>query len=149
METAVATQRTMPRQVVRFAAHFLEMCIPMCIGFAVGDLVYFWIAGGLSYSEPFSELPELSVVVVGFNMTAPMAAWMLFRGMPRRAVVEMSAGMVVLAAGLLLSGGLGIAAKADLALLEHGLMMPAMLIPMLFRLDLYTGRTGHVHGRGA
>jgi hypothetical protein len=27
--------------------------------------------------------------------------------------------------------------------LEHGLMMPVMLIPMLLRLDLYTGRAGH------
>ena len=146
METAIAPRPTMPRQAVRFAAHFLEMCIPMCIGFAVGDLVYFWIAGGLGYTEPFSELPELSVLIVGFSMTAPMVAWMLFRGMPRPAVVEMSAGMAVLAIALLASGWLEIAAKADLVLLEHGLMMPAMLIPMLFRLDLYTGRTGHVHG---
>jgi hypothetical protein len=37
--------------------------------------------------------------------------------------------------------------------LEHGLMMPAMLVPMFFRLDLYTGRAGHtarrtVRGKG-
>jgi hypothetical protein len=139
----------MPRQAARFAAHFFEMCLPMCVGFAVGDLVYFWIAGGLGYAEPFSELPELSVLVVGFNMTAPMAAWMLFRGMPRRAVAEMSAGMVVLALALLAAGWAGLVPKGDLALLEHGLMMPAMVIPMLFRLDLYTGRTGHVHGAHA
>ena len=25
--------------------HFGEMCVPMCVGFAVGDLVYFWLAG--------------------------------------------------------------------------------------------------------
>jgi hypothetical protein len=31
----------------------------------------------------------------------------------------------------------------NLALLEHGLMMPVMLIPMLLRLDLYTGRAAH------
>ena len=37
----------------------------------------------------------------------------------------------------------------DLALLEHGLMMPAMLVPMVFRLDFYTGRAGHSghHGK--
>lgn len=33
--------------------------------------------------------------------------------------------------------------KDDLALLERGLMMPAMLIPMFLRFDLYTGRAGH------
>jgi hypothetical protein len=31
----------------------------------------------------------------------------------------------------------------DLALIEHGLMMPAMLVPMVFRLDLYAGRMHH------
>ena len=65
----------------------------MCIGFAVGDAVYFAVAGALDYSEPFSELPALSVLVVTISMTAPMTAWMLYRGMPRRAVWEMTAVM--------------------------------------------------------
>ena len=55
----------------------------MCIGFAVGDLVYFW-EEQQGYSEPFKQLPELSVLVVTLTMTVPMTAWMLFRGMPRR-----------------------------------------------------------------
>jgi hypothetical protein len=73
------------RQTAHFVRHFLEMCAPMCIGFAVGDLVYFWAAGQQGYSEPFRQLPELSLLVVTFTMTAPMTALMLFRGMPRRA----------------------------------------------------------------
>jgi len=120
------------------------MCLPMCIGFGIGDLVYFWTAGRFGYSEPFSQLPELSVLVVTFNMTAPMTAWMLFRGMPRRPTAEMSAAMPILAVALLALGWLAILPKGDLALWEHGLMMPVMLIPMFFRLDLYTGRAGHV-----
>lgn len=52
--------------------------------------------------------------------------------------------MPILALVLLASGWLGILPKGDLALLDHGLMMPVMLIPMLFRLDLYTGRAGHI-----
>ena len=131
------------KQTAHFAWHFLEMCAPMCIGFAVGDLVYFWAAEQQGYSEPFRQLPELSVLVVTLTMTAPMTAWMLFRGMPRRATAEMSAVMPVLAIVLLALGWLAIVPKSDLALLEHGLMMPAMLIPMFFRLDLYTGRAGH------
>jgi hypothetical protein len=115
----------------------------MCVGFALGDVVYFWAAGVFGYSEPFSQLPELSLFVVTFSMTAPMAAWMLLRGMSRRATVEMSAAMPVLALALLVSGRLAILPEGDLALLEHGLMVPVMLIPMLFRLDLYTGRVGH------
>ena len=115
----------------------------MCIGFAVGDLIYFWAAGQFGYSEPFRELPELSILVVTFTMTAPMVAWMRFRRMPRRETAEMAAVMPILAIALLALGWLTIIPKGDLALLEHGLMMPAMLVPMVFRLDFYTGRVGH------
>ena len=131
------------RQVGHFALHFGEMCLPMCLGFAVGDAVYFWLAGLAGYGEPFSELPVLSVVVVTFAMTAPMTAWMLYRGMPRRPTVEMSAAMPSLAVVLLILGWSAIVPMADLALLEHGLMMPVMLIPMLWRIDLYAGRESH------
>jgi hypothetical protein len=124
------------------------MCAPMCIGFAVGDLVYFWAAGQFGYSEPFTELPVLSVLVVTFTMTAPMVAWMRFRGMPRRETAEMAAVMPILAMALLVLGWLGLVAMSDLALLEHALMMPAMLVPMFLRLDLYTGRAAHL-GRHA
>ena len=131
------------RQTGRFIWHYFEMCVPMCVGFVVGDLIYLWAAGLFGYSEPFSELPELSVVVVTFNMTAPMAAWMLFRGMPRRATAEMSAAMPFLGILLLALGWVTVVPKDELALLEHGLMMPVMLIAMFFRLDVYTGRAGH------
>jgi hypothetical protein len=131
------------RRTAHFLWHYLEMCAPMCIGFAVGDLVYFWAAEQLGYSEPFTQLPALSVLVVTFTMTAPMTAWMLYRGMPRRATAEMSAVMPALAIVLLALGWLAIVPKGDLALLEHGLMMPAMLVPMIFRLDLYSGRSSH------
>jgi hypothetical protein len=69
-----------------------------------------------------------------------MAAWMLFRGMPRRATMEMSAAMPALAIVLLAFGWLAILPSSELALFEHGLMMPVMLIPMFLRLALYTGR---------
>lgn len=131
------------RQTAHFVRHYLEMCAPMCIGFAVGDLIYFWAAGKIGYSEPFRELPELSVLIVTFTMTAPMVAWMLFRGMPRRETAEMAAVMPVLAIALLALGWLAIVPRDELALSEHGLMMPAMLVPMFFRLDLYTGRARH------
>lgn len=129
-------------QIAHFFRHYVEMCIPMCIGFAVLDLVYFSAARVFGYSAPFSELPELSVLVVAFNMTAPMAAWMLFRGMPGRPTAEMSAAMVIWAIVVLGLGWLGLVPMSRLALFEHGLMMPVMLIPMLLRLDLYTGRAG-------
>jgi hypothetical protein len=87
------------------------------------------------------------VLVVTFTMTAPMVAWMLFRGMPRRETTEMAAVMPILAIALLALGWLALVPKSDVALLEHGLMMPAMLVPMFLRLDLYTGRAGHSRHR--
>jgi hypothetical protein len=138
------------KQIGHFTLHFAEMCVPMCIGFAAGDVLYFWLASLAGYSEPFSELPYLSVLVVTVSMTAPMTAWMLYRGMPRGAIAEMSAAMLIVAIVLVGLSWLGALPKDDLALLEHGLMMPAMLIPMLLRLDLYTGRAGHtMHARHA
>ena len=86
METALAPNVSLRGQVGRFILHYFEMCIPMCIGFAVADLVYFWAAELLGYSEPFAELPMLSVLVVTLSMTAPMTAWMLYRGMPARTI---------------------------------------------------------------
>jgi uncharacterized membrane protein len=143
MSTAITPSLGMRSRLGHFARHYGEMCLPMCLGFALGDLIYFWAAGSLGYSRPFEQLPELSVVVVTITMTGPMAAWMLFRGMSRRATTEMSAAMPALAAVLVVMGLIGIVPRGDLALLEHGLMMPVMLVPMLLRLDVYTGRTGH------
>jgi hypothetical protein len=127
-----------------FTLHFFEMCMPMCIGWAVGDLVYVAVAEPLGSSAPFRDWPALSLAIVTFNMTLPMVAWMRFRGMATRPTAEMAAGMIVLALLLLFAGWLGIAAMKTLPWLAHGLMMPAMLVPMLLRVELYTG-----HAMGA
>ena len=145
--TTLTVQPSRRGRFGRFVLHFFEMCAPMCVGFAIGDLIYFWAASEFGYSHPFRELPELSVVIVTFTMTAPMVAWMAYRGMARRPIAEMAGVMPVLGAVLLLLGWLSLVPMGDLALLEHGLMMPAMLVPMLFRLDLYT--TKHSEHRGA
>jgi hypothetical protein len=145
MDTALAPKVSLRGQIGRFVLHYFEMCIPMCFGFAVGDLIYFSIAGLLAYSEPFTELPVLSVLVVTFAMTAPMTAWMLYRGMPRRATWEMSATMPILAIILLTLGWLGVVPMGDLVLLMHGLMMPVMLVPMALRPGLYAGHMHHAY----
>lgn len=143
--TALTGQPTRRDRFGRFTLHFFEMCAPMCVGFAIGDLIYFWAAGRFGYSHPFNDLPELSVVVITFTMTAPMVAWMVYRGMQQRAVAEMAAVMPVLAAVLLVFGWASVLPMGDLALWEHGLMMPAMLVPMFLRLDLYTSKQSHHH----
>ena len=143
--TTLTVQPSRRGRFGRFVLHFFEMCAPMCVGFAIGDLIYFWAASKFGYSHPFKELPELSVVIVTFTMTAPMVAWMAYRGMARRPIAEMAGIMPVLGAVLLVLGWLSFVPMGDLALLEHGLMMPAMLVPMLFRLDLYTTKHSQHH----
>jgi flagellar biosynthetic protein FliP len=145
MAAAIASTPSVRKRAGRFLLHYGEMCLPMCIGFAVGDALYLSAAGSFGYSEPFEQLPELSVVVVTLAMTAPMTVWMGYRGMPRRATAEMSAAMPVLAVALLAFGWLELVPREDLVVLEHGLMMPVMLVPMLARLDLYDGRARHGH----
>ena len=39
METALAPSVSLLGRVGHFVLHYFEMCIPMCIGFAVGDLI--------------------------------------------------------------------------------------------------------------
>jgi hypothetical protein len=128
-----------------FVLHFFEMCMPMCIGWAVGDVLYFALADQLGSSDPFTSWPVLSLMVVTVNMTAPMVAWMRFRGMAWRPTVEMAAAMVILALLILLAGWTGIVAMDTIPWLAHGLMMPAMLVPMLLRLELYTGHAMGAH----
>jgi hypothetical protein len=56
----------------------------------------------------------------------------------------MSGAMFVEAFVLIGVFWLGLIPASTLFGAQHGLMVPAMIIPMLFRLDLYTGRAGHV-----
>ena len=151
---ATITTHTLPievspsRQIWNFVRHYLEMCIAMCIGIAVGDVIYFAIAGAAGYSDPPDQLPVLSLAVVTFSMTAPMVAWMRFRGMDWRLINEMTASMIILAVLLLAAGLAGVVAMSELTRLAHGLMMPFMLVPMLLRADQYTGRSGQMAHMG-
>jgi hypothetical protein len=73
-------------------------------------------------------------------MTVPMVAWMRHRGHDWRPCVEMAAAMVVpTLAALALHGTGAVDDGHALLMLEHTVMFPAMLVPMLLRLDEYTG----------
>jgi len=127
----------------------LPLAIPPVVAVVVAHDPGEWFGETLQ-SLADQTYPDLSVLIVTASMTAPMTAWMLYRGMPRRAIAEMSAVMPIVAIVLVGLSWLGVLPKDELALLEHGLMMPAMLIPMLLRLDLYTGRVGNtMHVRHA
>lgn len=149
---AVATARpSVGRQSWNFARHFLEMCISMCAGGAILTSIVFGIptwTGGPNLRE---QLPELGLILLAILVTLPMAAWMRFRGMEWRPILEMSAVPIGLA--ILLIGGVWAGLTPDSTLQTTfgrfcGISCVGMFVVMLPRLDLYTGRTGHHMAHG-
>lgn len=82
----------------------------------------------------------VQLVEMAVWMTAPMVAWMRVRGHRWRICLEMAAAMLLPAAGTLALLGTGVATDAHtLLMVEHMVMLPAMLVAMLLRRDEYTG----------
>ena len=144
MSTAPATTTTTPHSghISRptskrvFARHFGEMLLAMFLGMAVlGGVasLIFKVAGG-SFSDASGAV---KVLIMGFNMTVPMVAWMRYRGHTTAQNAEMAGSMVVpsLLAAALAAGGV-LASEGALAL-QHAVMIPAMLGVMLWRYDIY------------
>jgi hypothetical protein len=123
-----------------FARHFGEMVLAMLLGMAVlggvAELVFAAAGGSLN-----DTAAEIHVLLMGFNMTLPMVAWMQYRGHSSARNAEMAASMILpslLAAALAWSGVLGAGGALTL---QHGVMIPAMLGVMLWRYDEYS----HAH----
>jgi hypothetical protein len=148
----IATSR--PRlgsQIWHFARHFLEMCAAMCIGgFILNGLVFVAGPALLGYPDLRRQAPELALVVLGVNYALPMAAWMRFRGMAWRPISEMSWAIIWLAIVMVGLGWRDVVETTTFRGWVVGYCGPAcvvMLIVMLCRPGLYTGRTGHQMGR--
>lgn len=142
----------LPRVVVRtgyFIRHFLEMCLAMCIGGIPLIILFFVGAANIGYPGLLEHSPELSVLVVGFILSLPMTAWMRYRDHEWQPTLEMASTTIVLAILLVGLGWFGILAKSNLFEWMTRLACPVMIIPMLFRLDIYAGHhaghQNHVH----
>jgi cytochrome bd-type quinol oxidase subunit 2 len=132
--------------------HLLEMLLAMMVGMAAGAgiliLVFSTVLAskveGRPSDEAVARYPVLVCLVVAAGMTVTMAAWMRHRGMAWRPVAEMSAAMVVPLVPIFALLWLGTIAGASACGVYCTAMVPAMLVAMLLRLDLYaTGHTGH------
>ena len=121
-----------------FIWHLLEMCLAMCIGGVPLIMLFFIGAAKIGYPDLIEQSPELSVLVIGFILSLPMLAWMRFRGHGWRLTLEMASTTIVLGILLVGLGWLGVLAKSNLFEWMRTLACPAMLIPMLFRLNIYT-----------
>jgi hypothetical protein len=129
-----------------FIWHLLEMCLAMCIGGIPLIVLFFVAATKMGYPNLIQQSPELSVLVVGFILSLPMMAWMRFRGHEWQPTLEMASTTIILAILLVGLGMLGVLEKSSLFELMRSLACPVMIIPMLFRVDVYTAHhASHQH----
>lgn len=120
-----------------FVRHYLEMVAAMLLGMAALGVVQ---AVGLRLPDDTTvELVEMAVW-----MTVPMVVWMRHRGHAWKPCTEMAAAMVVPAVGAMVLHWTGAVDDGHaLVMIEHTVMFPAMLVPMLLRIDEYTGHHQH------
>jgi hypothetical protein len=145
---ATAPQRgRLSASVLPFVRHYIEMVVAMFAGMVLLGVPAGWAltAFGTSSSELTDNAPALMLLGMAVTMTAPMVAWMRYRGHGWRANMEMAASMVLptfAAIGLLAVGAM--TDIGTLLVVEHVAMLLGMLGAMLMRLDEYTHHHGQV-----
>jgi flagellar biosynthetic protein FliP len=121
-----------------FALHVVEMLAVMFVGMGVlsGLAALVLAAVGTSYA---AQPGPARVLWMGVAMTAPMVLWMALRGHAVARTGEMAAAMMLptlVAAGMVWAG----AAEVMTGLLiQHVVMVPAMVVVMLWRYQEYSG----------
>ena len=120
-----------------FLMHLGEMLLAMALGMVVLGGA---IEGVLQLTgSSLTDAPAaVQAAVMAFDMTLPMAWWMHFRGHPRQHNVEMSASMVGPSAFVIVAHWIGVISSDLVLVLQHQLMIPAMVAVMLWRYDHYS-----------
>jgi hypothetical protein len=130
----------------RFARHYVEMVIAMFAGMGV-LLPPLGMATRALFGVGLHGHATLMISAMALTMTVPMVAWMRFRGHSWAPCADMTAAMVLPTLAVLallwtdLLGDVG-----TLLVIEHAVMLPAMLVAMLLCCAEYTG---HHHGARA
>jgi hypothetical protein len=140
-----ASSTSRRRRLGYFGWHFAEMCAAMCVAWMVMSLPFIAIAKAAGVGNPVQDLPEVATVIAATAMSLGMAAQMRWRHHGWRCIGEMTAAMAIEAVLLIALGAGGVIAHADLFVWYHGLMPLAMVVAMLYRLDLYTSPVDHAH----
>jgi hypothetical protein len=119
-----------------FARRFVEMLLVMFIGMGMlAGLAQ--LAFGVSGSSLSAHSGGLRVILMGLSMTAPMVAWMAYRGHTFARNAEMAASMVIPTLIAAVLAGAGALDSATALAVQHIAMIPAMLGLMLWRYDEY------------
>ncbi|GAA1272289.1 hypothetical protein Psi02_06360 [Planotetraspora silvatica] len=118
---------------LRFIRHYVEMVIAMFAGMILLGLLL--SAAGLGFSH--ERDPELAYLLMAFDMSVGMAAWMRYRGHGWAPTLEMCGAMFAPALPLFPLLWLDVVDGESLMVLAHVAMFPLMLVAMLWRRDEY------------
>jgi energy-converting hydrogenase Eha subunit A len=141
------TKRAPPRALLRkagyFVLHYLEMCLACCVGGVTLGVAFFGGAALLGYPDLIIRAPVFSTLMLAVILTVPMVAWMRFRRHGWRPSLEMGAATMGLGIAMIGLGALGLIPPSGMFEWVASLACPVMLVPMLLRLNLYTGSMDH------
>lgn len=122
--------------ISHFWRHFIEMFVAMAIGMAAATTI-FTATMNISWLDALTQYPAEALVVMAAGMTIPMAAWMLYRGMGRKNVYEMSAAMLLPVVPFLCLVWLNVGNGAQCGA-YCAITVLAMLALMYWRRDVYS-----------
>jgi hypothetical protein len=120
-----------------FIQHLLEMTAAMFIGMGVLAMPVRLLWDALGW-EFMTENLVARTLVMATNMTIGMALWMRIRRHRWRPIAEMSLAMYLPFVVMYPFYFAGVAGTTGVMVVGHVLMVPAMAVVMLFRLDEYT-----------
>jgi hypothetical protein len=117
------------------------MLAAMVLGMVVLGVPAEWglEAIGTSTGELRADAPAVVLLGMATIMTLPMVGWMRYRGHGWRPSAEMAASMYLPTFGAIALLAADATDYGTAMVLEHVVMLPAMLVAMLLRADEYTG----------
>jgi hypothetical protein len=125
------------RHMAPFWRHFLQMLAVMVAGAIGTGAVFLSVVGLKTWGEVTTAYPTQALLAMAGGMTAPMVAWMMYRGMGRRNSLEMAAAMVLPVIPFLGLVWLGVTRSAACSA-YCAVMVVAMLALMLYRRAEYS-----------
>ena len=124
---------------VTFIRHYIEMVVVMFAGMIVlglpGEAALKALGSGTS--ELRDDAPAVVFLGMAATMTIPMVAWMRYRGHPMSRTAEMASSMLVPTTLVIALFGLGAVSADAVPVIQHVVMIPAMVAVMLWRYDHY------------
>ena len=121
--------------LVHFLRHLLEMLVAMTVGMFAGGAI-FTSALGITVEQAIQDHSVPFVAVMAFSMTAPMVAWMRYRGHHWDRSLEMGAAMIAPAIPLCALGLAGVI-TASICGLYCFFSVVAMVGVMVYRRNEY------------